>query len=219
MHLAHYIILSFDLYFMNHSSFLNFNDISSTSCFSCQWTVQHWIFLSASSSPQSFHLLPSSSHSSGFWTPPPPPYHILISPCVYVCVCMCVCPVWVEGWTRGAGAADSCCIHACSVKWSSPAAGPFSCLWCAVAPMNITFLERCRQKRVTMNLVRGVGVLNWEIWFLSLDYTLLLTPHVSLLLLFSYLSSQWQIGCVRDVISFVISTDELCRNVIKEDAD
>lgn len=48
----------------------------------------------------------------------------------------------------------------------------------------------------------GGGGQNREIGFLSLPYTLTLTPHVSLLLLFSYLSLQWQMGHFHYVISF-----------------
>lgn len=67
-----------------------------------------------------------------------------------------------------------------------------------------------------MNLVGragGGGVLNQEIWFLSLAHTLRLTPHESLLLfLFCPRSGRWTVFMMRS--AFVISTVELCCIVI-----
>lgn len=113
---------------MNHSCFLNLNDISSHSWCSYQWQVLHWIFLplwiclflstviTCTASPRI--LLPTPLISV-------PPTSSIAHP--HFSVCVCVSCVGGRPY-RGAGAADSCCIHACSIKSRSLAAVPCSCL-------------------------------------------------------------------------------------------
>lgn len=130
------------------------------------------------------------------------PPHLLHSTSSFVRVC--VCPVWVGGCAEEPELQIAVAyMHA---AWGCVHLQQALAAACCCSRSHEYFISgESRQKRVTMNLLEGVGgrgLLNWEIWFLSPAYTLRLTPHVSLLLLFSYLSSPWQMGRFHDVISF-----------------